>query len=39
MPTDYVSDWEELTGPQVETKVITAPTAKVVKPTTTAQVK
>ena len=39
MPTDYVSDYEELFGLQVETKVISAPDDKTVKPATTAEVK
>ena len=36
MPTDYVSDYEDLVGlvPEVETKVIAAPSkVKVAKPT------
>ena len=39
MPTDYVSDYEELTGLHVETKVISAPAGTSVKPATTAEVK
>ena len=39
MPTDYVSDYEELTGLQVETKVINAPAEKVVKPAPRAEAK
>jgi hypothetical protein len=38
-PTDYVSDYEEVTGLQIETKVIAAPVDKAVKPATRAQVK
>ena len=45
MPTDYVEDYEELTGKKredaftVETKVIAAPETPEVEPVTVAEVK
>ena len=45
MPTDYVSDYEEVTGlkpdgtPLVETKVVTAPAKPKVAPATVAETK
>ncbi|WP_277348393.1 hypothetical protein [Planctomonas sp. JC2975] len=37
-PTDYVSDYETLTGKTIETKVIAAPETPEVAPATTAEV-
>jgi hypothetical protein len=39
-PTDYVSDYEEVTGKtrEIETKVIAAPEAPAVAPATVAEV-
>lgn len=45
MPTDYVEDFEEVTGKKredaftVETKVVSAPETPEVEPTTVAEVK
>lgn len=44
MPTDYVEDYEELTGKkregfEAETKVVTAPAETPVAPTTVAETK